>query len=71
MLLKVLGIWALVPFRLKLRLRVWLILSMFTIQPSMLANYSFVELLIYWGFNCEQAEELGLLVTRLITEAFF
>ena len=63
MLLKVLGIWALVPFR--------LILSMFTIQPSMLANYSFVELLIYWGFNCEQAEELGLLVTRLVTEAFF
>lgn len=24
----------------------------------MLANCLFVELLLYWGFDCEQAEEL-------------
>ena len=42
---------------------------MFAIQPSILANCSFVELLLYWGFDCEQVEELGLLVTRLVIEA--
>ena len=35
----------------------------------MLANYLLV-LLLWWSFNCEWVEELGLLVVRLVMELF-
>jgi len=35
----------------------------------MLANYLLV-LLLWWSFNCERVEELGLLVVRLVMELF-
>ena len=60
--------WALVSLELVLELEVWLIVSIFAIQPSILANYLLV--LLYWSFDHKQVEELGLLA-RLVVEASF
>ena len=70
MLLKVLGMWALVSFELALGLGVWLAVSVFVIWSSKLANWSLV-LLLHWGFDYERVEKLGLLVVRLVVGASF
>ena len=64
-LLKVSGMWALVPLVLVLGLGVWLALSILASQPSTLANYSLV-LLFQQGFDHEQVEEVGLLAVKLV-----
>ena len=66
MLLKVSGIWTLVSLELELGPGVWLAISVFAMQPSILANCSLV-LLLQWGFDCKWVEELGLLVAKLVT----
>ena len=58
-------IQALVPLELVLGLEVWLALSIFTSWLSTLANCSLV-LLLWWGFDCEWVEEIGLLDIRLV-----
>ena len=45
----------------ELELGVWLTLSIFASQPSMLANCSLV-LFLQWSFDYEQVEEVGLVV---------
>ena len=54
-----------VPLELALELEVWLAISVFASWPSILTNCSLV-LLLWWSFDCEQAEELGLLDIRLV-----
>ena len=44
--------WALVPLELELELEVWLAISIFIMQLSMLANCLLV-LLLWQGFDCE------------------
>jgi len=61
--------WALVLLELELELVVWLAVSVFVIQLSMLANCSLV-LLLYQSFDHEQVEKLDLLVARLVVRAF-
>jgi len=68
-LLKVLGMWALVSLKLVLRLGVWLTVSIFASQPSILANCSLV-LSLQWNFDHEQVAELSLLEVRLVVEVF-
>jgi len=65
-----LGIWTLVPLELVLRLVVWLVVSIVTIQLSTLANCLLV-LLLQQSFDCEWVEELHLLDFRLVVRAFF
>ena len=67
MLLKVSGMWALVPLELVLGPGVWLALRVFISQPSTLANCSLV-LLLWQGFDHKQVEEVSLLDVRLVTE---
>ena len=64
-LLKVSGMWALVPLELVLGLGVWLALSVLASQPSMSANCSLV-LLLQQGFDCEWVEKVGLLAVKLV-----
>ena len=68
--LKISEIWALVLLKLKLGLEVWLVGSIFTIWPSILANCLLVKLLLYQSFNYEWVENLGLLVMELVIGAF-
>ena len=68
--LKISEIWALVPLELELELEVWLVVSMFTIWPSILANCLSVKLLLYQSFDYEWVEKLGLLVMELVIGAF-
>ena len=73
MLLKVLGIQALAPLELLLKLGVWLALSVLASQPSMLTNCSLV-LSLWQDFNYKWVEDVNLLdvklVLGLIVEAF-
>ena len=64
-LLKVSGMWVLVPFELVLGLGVWLELRVLASQPSTLANYSLI-LSLQWGFDCEWVEDVGLLAILLL-----
>ena len=64
-LLKVSGMWALVPLELLLGLGVWLELRVLASQPSTLANCSLV-LSLWWGFDREWVEDVGLLVILLL-----
>ena len=63
--LKVSGMWALVLLEIVLGLGVWLELSVLASQLSTLANCSLV-LLLQWGLDCEQVEDVGLLVILLL-----
>ena len=63
--LKVLRMWALVPLELVLGLGVWLALSVLISQPSMSANCSLI-LLLWWGFDYKQVEEVSLLAVKLV-----
>ena len=56
---------ALVFLTLGLRSEVWLVLSVFASQPSTLANYSLV-LLLWWSFDHEQVEDVGVLAVKLV-----
>ena len=58
-----LKMWALVP--LELKLGVCLVVKVFESWPNISANCSLV-LLLWWGFNHEQVEELNLLEIRLV-----
>jgi len=73
-LLKVLGMQALVPLVLVLGLGVWLALRVLASQLSTSANCSLVFSL-QWGFDCEWVKEVGLLaillVVGLVVEASF
>ena len=64
-LLKVSGMRALVPLELVLGPGVWLALRVLASQPSTSANCSLVFLL-WWGFDYKRAEEVGLLVAKLV-----
>ena len=64
-LLKVSGMWVLVPFELVLGLGVWLELRVLASRPSTLANYSLI-LSLQWGFDCEWVEDVGLLAILLL-----
>ena len=68
--LKVSEIWALVSLELELGLEVWLVVSMFAIWPSVLANCLLVKLLLYQSFDYKWVEKLGLLVMELVIGAF-
>jgi len=65
--LKVSGMWALVPLELVLGLEVWLVLSVLASWLSILANYLLV-LSLWWGFDHEWVEEVGLLAIKLVVE---
>jgi len=65
MLLKVLGMQALVPLELVLGPGVWLALRVLASQLSTLASCSLV-LLLHWSLDCERVEEVGLLVILLL-----
>ena len=65
MLLKVLGMQALVLLKLVLGLEVWLALRVLASRPSTLANCSLVFSL-WQGFDHEQVEEVGLLAVKLV-----
>ena len=65
MLLKMSGIWALVPCKLVLRPGIWLELRVLVSQLSTLANCSLV-LSLQWGFNYEWLKEVGLLAVKLV-----
>jgi len=73
-LLKVLGMWALVLLELVLGPGFWLALSIFASQPSTSANCSLV-LLLWWDFDCKWVKEVGLLevklVAGLVAEVFY
>jgi len=64
-LLKVSGMWALVPLKLILGLEVWLTLRVLASWPSISANYSLV-LLLQQGFDHEWVEDVGLLAVKLV-----
>jgi len=64
-LLKVLGMWALVSLELVLGLGVWLALRVLASQLSTLANCSLV-LLLWQGLDREQVEKVGLLAVKLV-----
>ena len=64
-LLKMSGIWALVPLVLVLGLGVWLELNVLASQPSTLANCSLV-LLLQWSLDYEWVEDVGLLAILLL-----
>ena len=64
-LLKVLGMRALVSLKLVLGPGVWLELRVLASRPSTLANCSLV-LSLQWGFDCERVEDVGLLVILLL-----
>ena len=64
-LLKVLGMWVLVPLELVLGPEVWLELRVLASQPSTSASCSLV-LSLRWGFDYEWVEEVGLLVILLL-----
>ena len=61
--------WALVFLKLVLGLGVWLVLRVFASWTSILANYLLV-LSLWWDFDYEWVEELGLLEVRLVIEVF-
>ena len=63
--LKVLGMWALVPLKLVLGLKVWLALRVLASWPSTSANCSLV-LLLWWDFDRERVEDVGLLAVKLV-----
>jgi len=63
--LKVLGMQALVPLELVLGPGVWLELRVLASQLSTSSNCSLV-LLLQWGFDHEQVEEVGLLAIKLV-----
>jgi len=63
--LKVLGMWALVPLELVLGLEVWLALRVLASQLSTSANCSLV-LSLWWGFDHERVEDVGLLAVKLV-----
>ena len=65
MLLKVLGMWTLVPLVLVLGLEVWLKLRVLTSQLSTSANCSLV-LSLRQSLDHEQVEDIGLLVILLL-----
>ena len=64
-LLKVLGMWALVPLVLVLGPGVWLELSVLASQLSTSANCSSV-LSFWWGLDYEWVEDVGLLAILLL-----
>jgi len=64
-LLKVSGMQALVPLELVLGPGVWLELRVLASRLSTLANCSLV-LLLWWGFDYERVEDVGLLVILLL-----
>jgi len=64
-LLKVSGMWALVPLELVLGLGVWLELRVLASQPSTLANCSLV-LSLWQGLDYERVEGMGLLAILLL-----
>ena len=64
-LLKVSGMWALVPLVLVLDSGVWLELRVLASQPSTSANCSLV-LLLWWSLDYEQVEDVGILVILLL-----
>jgi len=64
-LLKVSEMWALVPLELVLGPGVWLELRVLASRPSTSANCSLV-LSLWWGFDCERVEEVGLLAVKLV-----
>ena len=57
--------WALILLELVLGLGVWLALRMLASQPSTLANCLLV-LLLWWYFNYEQVEDVGLLNVKSV-----
>ena len=63
--LKVLRMWALVPFKLVLDLGVWLELRVLASWPSTSANCSLV-LLLRQSFDYEQVEDVSLLAILLL-----
>ena len=64
-LLKVSGIWALVPFALVLGLEVWLVFRVLASRLSMSANCLLV-LLLWWGLDHEWVEDVSLLAVKLV-----
>ena len=64
-LLKIPGMWALVPLKLVLELGVGLVLRVLASQPSTLANYLLV-LLLQQGLDYKQVEDIGLLAVKLV-----
>ena len=56
---------ALVLLTLVLGLEVWLVFRVLVSQPSMLASCSLV-LLLWWGLDYEQVEDVGLLAVKLV-----
>ena len=64
-LLKVSGMWALVPLELVLGLGVWLVLRVLASWLSTLASCSLV-LSLCWGLDHEWVEEVGLLAVKLV-----
>ena len=63
--LKVLGMWALVSLELVLGPEVWLVLRVLASRPSTSANCSLV-LSLWWCFDREQVEDVGLLAVKLV-----
>jgi len=59
--LKVSEIWALIFLELELGPEIWLVVSMFVIWLNTLVNCLLVKLLLYYGFDHKQVEELSLL----------
>ena len=64
-LLKMLGMWALVPLVLVFRLGVWLELRVLASWLSTSANCSLV-LLLQWGFDYKQVKDVGLLAVIVL-----